>query len=142
MIKGRIKVNKTIKEIEFKMLREKDDCYIKIEPVSRIFKPSTLYFSLNHVIHNWDIYDKNKTEACFVYFKGSFCKPSFYLKTDDESYKIIFEYDEINVKSILKKHDINDFINKNCNLNSENAKCWGEAIFYSKRPDKPPFDEM
>ena len=88
------------------------------------------------------IYDENGTESCFVYFKGSFCKPVFYLKTGKDSYKITFEYDKIVTDQILNKHEIFDFIKNNCNLKSNDATCWGEAIFYSKRPDKPPFDEM
>lgn len=135
-------VNKKFKDIEFKMKREKDKCFIKIEPTARFSEPSTIYISLNNELHKWEVYDKDGAESCFVYFKSSSGKPIFYLKTGNVSYEITFNYEKITVKKIIKNHNIRKYTSEKLNFKSIDASCWGEAIFYSKRPDKPPFDEM
>lgn len=142
MDKNRLKVSTISSNIEFKMIRENEKCFIKIEPIVRVSKPSTLYISLKNDIHSWEIYDKNGTESNIIYFKGSNCKPSFFLKTEENLFEILFDRKKINVESMLKKQNTENYIKKNGNCNSEDASCWATAIFYSKRPDKPPFDEM
>jgi len=142
MDKNRFKVSTKSNDIEFKMLRENKNCFIKIEPITRVSNPSILYTSIKNEIHGWEIFDKNGTESNIVYFKGSNCKPRFYLKTKDNQFEILFDTNKINVKSILKKHKAENYIKKNCNCKSKDASCWATAIFYSKRHDKPLFDEM
>ena len=142
MAKNRFKISTLSKNIEYKMLRENENCFIKIEPIARVSNPSTLYISLNNEIHRWEIYDKNGTEANIVYFKGCNCKPRFYLKTGYNMFEVLFNTEKIYIKSILKKHKIENYIKKNCDCKSKDASCWATAIFYSKRPDKPPFDEL
>ena len=49
--------NTTINDIEFKMIRKKDNCWIKAEPINRVATPSSLYIILNGESHHWDVYD-------------------------------------------------------------------------------------
>ena len=135
-----IKFNTTINDIEFKMLRKNDNCWIKVEPTKRVATPSILHIILNDEKHHWDIYDEKGREAHNVYFKGHDCKPSFYLKSGENCFRITCDYDMIHVRPVDKIQPMEIFLKDNCF--SPEASCWATAIYYSKRLDKPPFDEM
>jgi len=137
-----VKFNTTVKGIEFKMLRKNDNCWIKIEPVNRISTPSSLHIILNGESHQWEVYDESGKETHKIYFKGYKITPSFYLKLGEKCYRIDFGKDKIHVIPITETHTKDAYIKNNCNFATSLASCWATAIYYSKRPDKPPFDEM
>jgi hypothetical protein len=134
--------NKIIKDIEFKMIRNEDNCWIKIEPIKRKSTLTSLYIILNSIEHNFDIYDKNGLEAHKIYFKGYKITPSFYLTFGEKSFKVDCKIDGIKIMPITKTHDMKKYIEKNCSHTSLEASCWAVAVYYTSRPEKPPFDEM
>ena len=137
-----ISFNKTINDIVFRMLRKNDNCWIKIEPTNRESSPSSLHIILNGEDYHWDIYDDSGREAHIIYFKGCKIAPSFYLKSGKTSFRVNCDYDKIHVIPITESHTMNDYIKNYCRFLSQDASCWANAIYYSKRPDKPPFDKM
>ena len=134
--------NAIINDIEFKMIGRDDNCWIKVVPLTRLSIPSSLHIILNDVLHQWDIYYKNGREAHEVYFKGNNCTPCFYLKSGENSYRINCDKKGIKILPVTKVHTIDEFIKKNCNCVSSKASCWAKDVYYTSRPDKPPFDEM
>jgi hypothetical protein len=69
--------NTIINNIEFKMLRKDDNCWIKVIPLVRTSTPSNLHIILNDEYHHWDIYDENGREAHEIYFEGVGITPSY-----------------------------------------------------------------
>ena len=136
------KFHTIINKIDLKMMRKNEKCWIKIVPLIRISIPSSLHFILNNEYYNWDIFDKNGREAHKVYFEGFKSAPSFYLKSGEKSYRITFNYDGISVIPITKAHKQDNFVKENCHCISSQTNCWAKAVYYTSRPDKPPFDEM
>ena len=134
--------HKTINKIEFKMIRSNEKCWIKVVPLVRKSKSSSICFILNNEDFHWDIYDENGSEAHEIYFEGIDINPSFYLKSLDNCYRIDFKKEGIKIITIPKSHKQDSYIEENCNLVSPKSSCWAKAVYYTSRPDKPPFDEM
>ena len=124
------------------MIKKNDNIWIKIVPLIRVSIPSSLHLILNDEYHHWDIYDENGREAHEIYFEGINITPSFYLKSGENCYRIDCDYDGIKVISITKTHNPDSYIKENCNCTPSQASCWAKAVYYTSRPDKPPFDEM
>lgn len=135
-------LNTIINKIEFNMMRKGDKCWIKAVPLIRVSIPSSLHIILNDEYHHWDVYDKDGTEAHKIYFGGEKCEPSFYLKSGENSYRIDCNSDKIKVIHITEKHSRDSYIKENCNCISPQASCWAKNVYYTSRPDKPPFNEM
>jgi len=131
-----------INDIELKMMRKGNHCWIKAIPISRISMPSSLHFILNGEEHHFDIYDSSGREAHEVYFEADKCTPSFYLKSVENSFRIDFKDREIKKIPIKKTHKFDTYIRDNCSCKSSDASCWAAAVYYTKRHDKSPFDEM
>ncbi len=142
MNEDQIRFSKIINNIEFKMIRIDDKFWIKVAPLVRVFIPSILQFILNDECYSWDIYDKNGIEAHEIFFEGSNCNPSFYLNSEEKIYRIDFNSGGIKVISLNDIHNKDDYIKEKCNCKSSNSSCWAKAVYYTSRPDKPPFDEM
>ena len=134
--------NTIINDIEFKMMRKEEYCWIKVEPFNRTSAPSSIHFILNGEDHHWDIYDKNGKEANKVYFKGFKSAPSFYLKSGENFYRVDCNFDNIKVLPITKSHKMEDYIKNKCDCISSQASCWAVDIYYTSRPDKHPFNLM
>ena len=124
------------------MIREEDSCWIKAVPLTRISTPSSLHIILNDEYHHWDVYDENGREAHEIYFEGINCNPSFYLKSGENRYRIDCNDDGIKVTLITETHKLDSYIKEKCNCSSSQASCWAKAVYYTSRPDKPPFDEI
>jgi hypothetical protein len=142
VIKELTRFDKIIKDIEFRMIKDNDKCWIKVVPLKRKSIHSSLYIILNDEYHKWDIYDKDGKEAHEIYFKGEKVFPSFYLKYGKNSYKI--DFNKLGIKStpITEGHTLDKFLKENCYCNSPQASCWAKSVYFTSRPDKPPFDEM
>jgi len=134
--------NTIVNDIEFKMLRKDDKCWIKAEPISRMSTPSSLHIILNDEDHHWDVYDESGKEAHKIYFEGYKSTPSFYLKSGGNCFRVDCGYDEIRVLPITGTHRLDTYLMDNCCCVSSQASCWAVAIYYTKTPDKPPFNEM
>lgn len=134
--------NTKIDNIEFKMIRKEDNCWIKVVPIKRKSTSSSLHIIINGKEYNFDIYDKNGIEAHRIYFKGYKILPSFYLIFGKKSFKVDCKLNEIKILPITEVHEIKNYIEKNCSINSINASCWAVAVYYTSRPEKSPFDEM
>jgi len=134
--------NSVINKIEFNMMRKEHKCWIKVTPSNRKSQPSSLHIILNDEYHHWDVYDEDGKEAHKIYFKGENCCPRFYLKCKDKSYKIDCEMNKIKVTQIKDKHTLEEYVKNNCICNPPKASCWAKNVFYTSRPDKPPFDIM
>ena len=124
------------------MLRKGDNCWIKIIPMTQQSTPSSLHIILNREEHNWDIYDESGRDKHQVYFKGHNNTPSFYLKSGENSFRVDCKYDDIKILPIAKTHKMDNYINKNCNINSPQSSCWAIDIYSTSKPDRPPFDMM
>lgn len=124
------------------MIKKDDNCWIKAEPLHRESTPSSLHIILNGEDHHWDVYDENGKEAHTVYFKGYKSTPSFYLKTGENRFRIDCNVDGIKAIPITEVHTLDTYIKENCYCISSQASCWAKAIYYTSRPDKPPFNEM
>ncbi len=142
MIENQTRFHKIINNIEFRIIRTDDKCWIKVAPLVRVSMPSSLHFILNDECYNWDIYDKKGIETYEIFFEGSNCNPSFYLNSEGKNYRIDFNDDGIKINSIIDIHKQDNYIKENCNCNSSDSSCWAKAVYYTSRPDKPPFDEM
>ena len=134
--------NTTINDIEFKMIRKDDNCWIKAEPIHRESTPSSLHIILNGEDHHWDVYDENGRESQKVYFKGYKSTPSFYLKSGENRFRVDCDADDIKVLPITETHKMDTYLEDNCYCVSSQASCWAVALYYTSRPEKPPFDEM
>jgi len=134
--------NTTINDIDFKMIRKDDNCWIKAEPKHRESTPSSLHIILNGEGHHWDVYDENGQESQKVYFKGYKIKPSFYLKSGDNIFRVECKVDGVVVRPITEDHKMDTYLEGNCHCVSSQASCWAVALYYTSRPEKPPFDDM
>lgn len=137
-----MKSNSKIKDIEIKMIRENDNCWIKIVPLKRVSIPSSLHLLINDEYHFFDIYDKEGQESHEIYFEGLKCNPRFYLKSGKKSYKINCDKNGITIDPIVESHTQESYLKNNCTCISLQASCWAKAVYYTSRPDKPPFNEM
>lgn len=131
-----------INNIEFKMLRTNNKCWIKATPLVRVSIPSSIQLIIDNEQYKYDIYDKDGTEAHEFYFEGIKCYPSIYLKTREKNYRIDFKKNGINSIQIKDNNKQDDYIKKYCNCKSSQSSCWAKAVYYTSRPDKSPFDEM
>ena len=142
MSKNESRFYETICDIEFKMIRIAEKCWIKVVPKTRASKESSLCIILNDKKHHWAVYDENGIESHEIYFEGVNINPSFYLKSGRNSYRIDFKKDGIEFILISNVYEKDTYLKENCNFNSPQCSCWAKAIYYTSRPDKPPFDEM
>lgn len=133
---------KAVNNIEFKMIRKNDKCWIKATPLVRVSNPSSIYLILNNEQLKYDIYDENGIESYEFYFEGFNCNPSLYLKSKEKNYRIDFKKDVITATQIKDAHNQDDYIKKYCNFKSTQSSCWAKAVYYTSRPDKSPFNEM
>ena len=134
--------NTTINDIEFIMIRKDDNCWIKAVPLNRLSTPSSLHIILNGEDHHWDVYDENGNEAHKIYFEGYKSTPSFYLKSRQNRFRIDCNVDDIKVIPITEIHTLDTYLKDNCYCTSSQASCYAKAVYYTSRPDKPPFNEM
>ena len=134
--------NTKIDNIEFKMIRKEDNIWIKVEPIKRKSISSSLHIILNRKEYNFEIYDINGTEANRIYLKGYKILPSFYLIFGKKSFRVDCKLNEIIILPITEVHEMKNYLEENCNISSLNALCWAVAVYYTSRPEKPPFDEM
>jgi len=137
-----VRFDTIIKDIEFKMIRKGDRCWIKAIPINRVSTPSSLHIFLNGEEHHFDIYDKSGREAHEVYFEGYKCMPNFYLKSGGDSFRIDCSRNDIKCIPITQTHKFDTYMRNNCCCVSSNASCWAVAVYFTKRRDKSPFDEM
>jgi len=124
------------------MLRKGDNCWIKAVPITQVSTPSSLHIILNGNEHHWDIYDESSRDVHTVYFKGHKTTPSFYLKLGQDCFRIDCDHNDIKVLPITETHKIDTYLKDNCYCNSSKASCWAIAIYSTREPEKPPFDEM
>ena len=136
------KFNTTINDIEFKMIRKDDNCWIKAVPLIQKSAPSSLHIILNGEEHHWDIYNKSERDTHKVYFKGYKSTPSFYLNSGENCFRIDCNYDDIKVLPISKTHTMNTYLKEYCYCISSQASCWAVAIYSTSMGEKPPFSEM
>ncbi len=134
--------NTIINDIEFKMIRKDDNCWIKAVPLTQQSTPSSLHIILNGEDHHWDVYDKSGRDTHKVYFEGYKSTPSFYLKSGQSCFRVDCDVDDIKVLPITETHKMDTYLNDKCSCISSQASCWAKAIYYTSRPDKPPFSEM
>lgn len=123
------------------MIRKDDNCWIKAVPLIQQSTPSSLHIILNGEDHHWDVYDKTGRDVHKVYFEGYKSKPSFYLKSEENCFRVDCDVDDIKVLPITETHKMDAYLKNKCNCISSQASCWAKAI-YTSRPDKPPFNEM
>ena len=142
MDEKRKRFSETVNDIEFRMIREGGKSWIKIVPLIQLSKSSILHLILNDEHHNWEIYDKDGRESHEVYFEGSKTNPNFYLQSKEDCFKISFDANGIKVNPINEDHTLDKYLKKYCSCNSSDATCWAKAVYYTSRPDKPPFNEM
>ena len=134
--------NKTVNNIEFKMLRKGKECWIKIVPSITRSDPTSLHIILNNEEYHLDIYDKYGNEKHSIFLKGEEISPSFYIKLEQRSFRVDCKENDIKVVQIIEKHVIDDYLKNNCSFNSPQTNLWAVDIFYTKTPDKSPFDMM
>jgi hypothetical protein len=142
MSETNIFINKKINDIEIKMLRENEKCFIKIEPIKKKSNPKKIIIIINGEEHQWDVYDKNGRESHKIYLKGKQITPFFYLKDHNERYLIICNIDDINLLKISEEHNIRNFLRNKYNNISHNASCWAISIYKTSRKEKYPFYYM
>jgi len=141
MCVNNIFVNKKINDIEIKMLRERENCYIKIIPVTQKSSPKKLFITINGEGHQWDIYDQNGRDSHKIYLKGQQIEPCFYLVDGNICYKILCNINDINIKKFSEGKTI--FYHKDiCNCISSEVTCWGVNIYMTSRAEKSPFCYM
>jgi hypothetical protein len=124
------------------MMRKNDHCWIKAVPINRMSTLSSLHIILNGEEHHWDVYDKSGREAHEIYFEGHKSTPSFYLKSGENCFRIDCGHDDIKTIPITQTHKFDTYMKDNCCCVSSNASCWAVAVYFTKRRDKSPFDEM
>ena len=137
-----IRINTTINDIDLRMIRRDDNCWIKAVPITQLSTPSSLHIILNGREHHWDIFDESGRDKHIVYFKGYKSLPSFYLKSGQNCYRINCNYDSIKILPITETHNMNIYIKDKCSCISSQASCWAVAIYTTSRGEKPPFNEM
>lgn len=131
----------TEKNIEFKMIRQNNNCWIKITPLKPLSVPTILHICLNNEHYSWEIYDSNGKEKHKIYFEGHDCNPIFFLNIGKNNFKFKFNLNSIDFIKIKKPFKL-EFLRRNYNCISPKANCWAKDVFYTSRPDKYPFDEM
>jgi len=141
MSENYLKLIETIKDIDFKMIRKNEKCWIKIEPIKRNSVHSTIFIFINGEEHHWDIYDQNGSEKHIVYFEGESVNPCFFIKSEKCQFTVAFAKN-IKINTKLKVENIDDFLKNNCNCISQKVTCWAKDLFITSRPDKSPFNEM
>jgi hypothetical protein len=142
MILNNIFVDKKINDIQIKMLREKEKCYIKIIPLNQKSTQKKIIIKINGEKHQWDIYDKNGRESHKIYLKGQKIEPCFYLINTTNSYRIVCNKKDINIKK-LSKENKNKVLQKNIfDCISQDVECWGVKIYMTSRAEKSPFCYM
>jgi len=134
--------NKTVNNIEFKMLRKGKECWIKIIPSLMRYDQTRLHIILNKEEYGFDIYDKQGNETHNIFLKGENITPSFYIKSGLSCFRVDFKENDIKVVQITEKHNMADYLKNNCSFTSPQTIIWAVNIFYTKTPDKPPFDTM
>lgn len=134
--------HKVIKNIEFKMIRTNDKCLIKASPLVRVSIPTSIQLIIDNEQFKYDIYDENGIEAHILYLEGIKCNPSIYLKIKEKNYRIDFKKNGIISIQIKDNYKEDVYIKKYCNCKSSQSSCWAKAVYYTSRPDKPPFNEM
>ena len=72
------KFNTTINDIEFKILRKDDNCWIKVVPITQHSAPSSLHIIVNDEDDHWDIYDKSGTPSLSVSIENQGLKNPFF----------------------------------------------------------------
>lgn len=135
-------LNKIVNNVEFKMLRKGKECWIKIVPSFRSSNPTSIYIILNGEKYNLDIYDKNGNETHNVFFKGINITPSFYIKSEGNCFRVDCKNNDIKIIRANEEYNIEDYLKNNCSYNSPQTVLWAVNVFYTKTPDKPPFDMM
>ena len=134
--------SKTVNNIEFKMLRKGEECWIKIIPSLIRYDPTSLHIILNNESYHFDIYDENGNEKHNIFFKGERITPSFYIKSEQGCFRIDCKNNGIKTVQITEKHNIDDYLKNNCSFISPKTTIWAVNIFYTKTPDKTPFNTM
>lgn len=142
MTKEYSKFNTTINDIEFKILRKDDNCWIKVAPIIQQSAPSSLHIIVNGEDHHWDIYDKFERDTHKVYFKGHKSTPSFYLKSGEDCFRVDCNNDGFKVLPIKENHKMDSYLKDYCNCNSLQTSVWAIAIYSTSMGEKPPFSEM
>ena len=112
MMSNSKRFHKIITDIEFKMIKEKNNFWIKIEPIKRESEPSNLYILINNEEFNYEIYNKTGLESCKIYFQGKNIEPSFFLKTKSKNFRIDFKINGIKFIPISITQDISIYIKK------------------------------
>lgn len=97
---------------------------------------------VNSEKYHWELYDRTGIEAHTIYFKGYQCTPRFYIKRGEDCYRIDCGFEEIKVFPITEPHIMNSYIKEKCHCTSPQALCWAKALYYTSKPDKPPFDML
>jgi len=134
--------NKAVENIDFKMLRKGEGCWIKIVPSATKSDQTSLYIILNNERYSFDIYDKKGNELHNIFLKGEKITPSFYIKSEWKCFRVDCKDNDIKVVQINEEHNIDDYLKNNCSFISHQTTIWAVNIFYTKTPDKPPFDTM
>lgn len=135
-------IEKKIDDIEIKMLRENEKCYIKIIPIAQKSIKKQIYIMLNNEKHQWYIYDEEGNYSHKIYLKGKKIEPCFYLLDDKNKYHIKCKYDKIILVKMINNHNINNFLKKNCNCISTDISCWAISLYNTSRIEKKPFSIM
>ena len=68
--------------------------------------------------------------------------PSFYLKSGQNCFRVDCDVDDIKVLPITETHEMDTYMKDKCCCISSQASCWAKALYYTSRPDKPPFNMM
>jgi len=113
-----------------------------ITPLKRKSKPSSLHIILNNEQYSFNVYDKDGLESDKIYFKGYEITPSFYLKSQEQCFRVDFKSNKINILPINESHVMEIYIKNYCSFISPQSSCWAVAKYYTSRPEKPPFNEM
>lgn len=135
-------IKNKIRDIEVTMLRENQDCWIKILPTKNNSQISTIHIMINNEEYHWELYDKDGKDAHKIYLKGNQIEPCFYLEIGDDKYSINFFYDKIVIKKIIKNYDHISYLRENYNFQSNNVSCWAVAIYMTSRKEEKPFCDM
>jgi len=133
---------KTVNNIEFKMLRKDKDCWIKIIPSSIKSDPASLHIILNNQEYQLDIYDQHGNEKHNIFLKGEKIEPSFYINSSQCFFRVDCKNTGIKIVQINEKHKTDEYLKNNCSFTSPQTVLWAVNVFYTKTPDKPPFDIM
>ena len=137
-----ILINKKINDLEIKMLRKNQDCYIKIEPITQKSNPKILIIMINGEKHQFDIYDKNGRESHKIYLKGNMVTPCFYILDDEIYFKILCNNNDIIVTKKSKEYNNKFNLSEIYNCISTKISCWAVNIYMTSRTEKPPFCDM